>query len=785
MNAPADARPADLLPESAQADGPYVGRSMQRVEDLRLLRGKGRFADDIALPGMLHAALLRSSVAHARVRAIDTRAARALPGVEAVITAAEIVGTPGSTVPTVPLRLQPLECMEPYRQPVIAQDRIRHVGEVIAIVVADSLARAEDALDAIEVDLEALPAVADWRDSARDETLLFEATGTNRGVTFTARRGDIDAAFGAAAHVQHERFTVQRQAPVTMETRGVVADWDSANARLIVYGAAKVPFFNRAASAAMLGMPLTAVDFIEGDTGGSFGARGEFYVEDFLIPFAARHVGRPVKWICDRREDLMTMAQSRECEAELEMAFAADGTILGVRGSAWCDLGAYPRTNGLIQPRNIPHFLTNAYRIEAVDVASHVQFTNKGPAGTYRAPGRFETTLFCERLLELGSRALGLDPIDVRRRNLVTAADMPWHFATLTPSAPESTGLSEADSGDYRSTFERCLTEFDWAGKQALQGKLIDGRRHGIGLGCFIEGGAAGPRENAKIELARDGSVTLYVGSTSVGQGLETSLGQIAADALGIPMSKLTLLHGSTTYLSEGFGSYHSRSTVMGGSALIDAAGKFKQAVRDAAATYLECLSEQVVLDGTEARSPRGRTIGFAELGRNETISVEGTFANHHHTWAYGCAAAHVAVDPRTGHVALLDYLVVEDVGRAVNPLLLHGQVIGGTVQGLGGVFLEQMIYDGEGQMLTGSLADYLVPTASDFPNLRAIALEEYPSPINALGAKGAGEGGTIVVGAVLVNAIANALATFGVNPTTLPLSPSRLWHLIDDARAR
>jgi carbon-monoxide dehydrogenase large subunit len=758
---------------------------MQRVEDLRLLRGRGCYADDVALPGMLHAAMLRSSVAHARLRGVDASAARAMPGVHAVITATEIAGAPGAAVPTVPLRLQPLPCMEPYRQPVIAQDRIRHVGEVIAIVVADSLALAEDALEAIELDLETLPPVADWRTSAKDETLLFDGTGTNRGVTFTARRGgSIDEAFAAAAHVQRERFTIQRQAPVTMETRGVVADWDAANSRLVVYGAAKVPYFNRRASADMLGMKHSEVDFIEGDTGGSFGARGEFYVEDFLVPFAARHLRRPVKWICDRRDDLMTMAQSRECEAQVEMAFAADGKILGVRGDAWCDLGAYPRTNGLIQPRNIAHFLTNAYRIETVEVHAHVQFTTKGPAGTYRAPGRSETTLFCERLLELGARALGIDAVELRRRNLVTAADMPWHFATVMPSEPVSTGATEADSGDYRSTFERCLKEFDWAGKQALQGKLIDGRHHGIGMACFIEGGAAGPRENAKIELAADGSLTLYVGSTSVGQGLETSLGQIAADALGIPMSKLTLLHGSTTYLAEGFGSYHSRSTVMGGSALIDAAGKFKQAVRETASVYLECLADQVQIEGTTARSPRGRSITFAELARSEKIVVEGTFANHHHTWAYGAAAAHVAVDARTGHVSIIDYLVVEDVGLAVNPMLLHGQVIGGTVQGLGGVFLEEMIYDGEGQMITGTLADYLVPTASDFPQLRAIALEEYPSPINPIGAKGAGEGGTIVVAAVMTNAISNALAGFGVNPTSLPLSPSKLWHMIDAARS-
>ena len=777
-------RAPDLLPENTADGRPFVGRPVQRVEDLRLLRGRGRYADDVALPGMLHAAMLRSSVAHARLRGIDASAALALPGVHAVITGADVARACGGAVPRVPLRLQPLECMEPYRQPAIVADRVRHVGEVLAVVVADSLAIAEDALERIEVDLETLPAVADWRSADSGDCLLFDGTQTNRGVTFRATRGDAAAAFASAAHVQRERFSMQRQAPVTMEARGVVAEWLADGERIVVHGAAKVPFFNRRACASMLGIDASKMDFLEGDTGGSFGARGEFYVEDFLVPFAARHLGRTIKWISDRREDLMTMAQSRESEAELEMAFAADGTILGVRGTAWCDLGAYPRTNGLIQPRNIPQFLTGPYRIAAVDIASHVLFTNKGPAGTYRAPGRFETALFCERLLERGAQALGLDPVQVRRRNLLTAADMPWHFADCSPSAPPSSGQTETDSGDYLELYERCLAEFDWVARQARQGRQPDGRYHGIGSACFIEGGAAGPRENARIELAGDGRIRLIVGSTSVGQGLETSLGQIAADALGVPMSAIDMLHGSTTLLAEGFGSYHSRSTVMGGSAIVDAAGKFKAALRELAATYLECLPEQVELAGTEARSPRGRAMSFAELARHESIGVDGSFANHHHTYAYGAACAHVAVDPRTGHVELLDYLVVEDVGRAINPLLVHGQLIGGTVQGMGGVCLEQMVYDGDGQMLTGTLADYLLPTSTDYPRIRGLTFEAYPSPINPIGAKGAGEGGTIVVGAVMVNAIAAALREFGVNPVSLPLSPSRLWETIEAARS-
>jgi carbon-monoxide dehydrogenase large subunit len=357
---------------------------------------------------------------------------------------------------------------------------------------------------------------------------------------------------------------------------------------------------------------------------------------------------------------------------------------------------------------------------------------------------------------------------------------MPYPLATIAP--PEK--KEEFDSGDYPAVFERCLEEFRWAEKAALDGKVVDGRYHGLAVGCFIEGGAAGPKENAKLVLEADGSVTVYVGSTAVGQGVQTTLTQIAADALELPMERIRLLHGSTIYLDEGFGSYHSRSTVMGGSAILLGAAKLREKIRAAAAKRLGCAPGEVeIVDGRAVASNR-KSLTLAKLaGEEEELSVEESFANHRHTYAGGTAAAHVAVDSRTGQVELVDFVMVEDIGRIVNPLTLHGQAIGAVVQGLGGAFLEHLVYDESGQLLTGWLADYLVPSATDFPRIRAVMLQLCPSPINPLGVKGGGEGGTIPVGGLMANAVAAALSSLGVQPRELPLSPPRVWRLIEAAR--
>jgi carbon-monoxide dehydrogenase large subunit len=748
----------------------FVGAAVERREDLRFLRGRGEYVDDLAPRGLLHAVILRSAVAHGRLRAIDFSAALRIPGVHAVITAKDMPGGP----PIIPMRLQPLPEFKPFEQPVIAADKVRYVGEPIAVVLADSAAIGEDALEAITVDIEALPAVTDRAAATKGDSLLFGPNSRNIALTFTAACGDADAAFNSAPYRRCERFKVQRHFGLTMEPRGLLAEWDAARGILRVFGAAKVLFFNRRILAKQIGLPEDAIDMVENDVGGGFGARGEFYPEDFLIPFAARHIGRPVKWIEDRRENLMAMNHAREAEAEVEIACEKDGTILGLRGHTYTDMGAYMRTNGAVGSRNVAQFMSGPYRIPNIDVDVTLFMTNKTPVGTYRGPGRFETDFFRERLFDMVAKDLGLDRVDFRRRNLVAESEMPYAIATINPFESKD----QFDSGDYQITLDRCLAEFGWDEKSKLQGRLIDGRYHGIALGCFIEGGAAGPKESARLALNEDGSVTVYMGSSAVGQGVETVFAQIAADALEIPMDRIrAVLHGSTAHVSDGYGAYHSRSVVMGGSALLDAAEKFRAAIRVAAANRLGCDAGAIKLGEETVSGPDGRSLKLAELAG---ISAEGAFLNKKHTYTYGAHAAHVTVDPKTGRVQVIDYVAVEDVGRIINPKTLKGQVIGSLVQGLGGAFMEHLVYDDQGQLLTGSLMDYLLPTASDFPNLRSVTLEMKPSPINPLGAKGAGEGGIIAAGGVMANAVANALASLGVEPRELPLSPPRVWALVN-----
>ena len=748
----------------------FVGAAVERREDLRFLRGRGEYVDDLAPRGLLHAVILRSAVAHGRLRAIDFSAALKIPGVHAVITAKDMPGGP----PIIPMRLQPLPDFKPYEQPVIAADKVRYVGEPVAVVLADSPAIGEDALEAITVDIETLPAVTTRDAATKGDSRLFGPNSGNVALTFTAVSGDAAAAFESAPYRRRESFRTQRHFGLTMEPRGLLAEWDAARGILRVFGAAKVLFFNRRILAKQIGLPEDAIDMVENDVGGGFGARGEFYPEDFLIPFAARHIGRPVKWIEDRRENLMAMNHAREAEAEIEIACRRDGTILGLRGHTYTDMGAYMRTNGAVGSRNVAQFMSGPYRIPNIDVDVTLFMTNKTPVGTYRGPGRFETDFFRERLFDMVAKDLGIDRVDFRRRNLVAESEMPYAIATINPFESKD----EFDSGDYQITLDRCLAEFGWDEKSKLQGRLIDGRYHGIALGCFIEGGAAGPKESARLALNDDGSVTVYMGSSAVGQGVETVFAQIAADALEIPMDRIReVLHGSTAHVSDGYGAYHSRSVVMGGSALLDAAEKFRSAIRVAAANRLGCDAAAVKIGEEAVSGPDGRSLNLAELAG---ISAEGAFLNKKHTYTYGAHAAHVTVDPKTGRVQVIDYVAVEDVGRIINPKTLKGQVIGSLVQGLGGAFMEHLVYDDQGQLLTGSLMDYLLPTASDFPNLRSVTLEMKPSPINPLGAKGAGEGGIIAAGGVMANAVANALASLGVEPRELPLSPPRVWALVN-----
>jgi carbon-monoxide dehydrogenase large subunit len=747
-----------------------IGRSVPRAEDPRFLTGAGIFVDDIAREGMLHAVIVRSSVAHGRIRGIDSAQALAMRGVHAVLTAAHV----GETIPVIPLRLANLPEFKSYLQPVIAKDKVRYVGEPIAIVVADSRALAEDALESIHVDIEELPALPDRHAAASDAALLFEETASNRAVRYSVAFGDAEAAFARAEYTRGEKFRCHRLTGVPLETRGQIAEWNGAKSRLTIFGATKVLFFNRRILAPMLAITEDSIDMIEVDVGGGFGVRGEFYPEDFLIPFAARQVGRPVKWIEDRREHLTATNHSREIDCELEIACARDGTILGMRGRIYADMGAYIRTNGGVVPAKAAQFLPGPYRIRDIAVTVEAFVTSKTPVGTLRAPGRFEANFFRERLLDMAARDLGLDPIDFRRKNLITEPELPFSTGKMVPYEPET----EFDTGDYHATFERALSEIGWAGKKPLQGRLIDGRYHGIAAVPFVESGGSG-KENARLVIEKDGSVTIYVGSSVLGQGLETTLAQVAADTLKLPFDRIRILHGSTTYLREGFGTFASRSMVVGGSAVFDGCNNLLAAIKSEASERFGFPNEEIAVENgvVSAGEKQASLADFAGL------EAEGSFSTTTRTYSYGAHACHVAVDPRTGHVDVLDYVAVEDVGRAVNPHIVHGQAIGALVQGLGGVFLDHVIYDGEGQMLNASLADYLVPLACDFSNVRAVTMELHRSKTNPLGAKGAGEGGMVAVAAAAANAVAAALAPLGAEIRELPLSPARLWGLVNGDR--
>ncbi len=740
-----------------------IGSPVPRREDRRFLTGTGRFVDDLHRPGLLHAAILRSGEARGRIRRIGTAAAHRVAGVAAIFTARDIANRLGR-VPVTPIRLCPLPELEPFAQPVIAENAVRFVGEPLAVILAESRAVAEDAAAAVEVEIEA----------ETDDAPLFSGCPDNTAIVYRARKGDAAAAFACAPYTRGESFSVGRHSAAPMEPRGLLAEWDGA--RLTVCGAAKASFAVRRALVGQIGLPEDAVEMIENDVGGGFGLRGEGFPEDFLIPFAAWCLARPVKWVEDRREHLIAASHAREARCDIEIACAADGAILGLRGDAVADIGAYVRTNGVIGPRNIAQFLSGPYRIDHIDATVSLALTAKAPIGTYRGPGRFEADFFRERLIDLAAADLGIERAEFRRRNLPRAAEMPWPLARIAPFPREDA----LDSGDHVDTFDRCLAAFGWREKSAHSGTVVEGRHRGVAVGPFIEGGAAGPSETARLVLESDGRVAVHVGSSSIGQGIETVLAQIAADALERPLEAIAgVHHGSTADVSEGFGSYHSRSTVMAGSAIVLAAAGLKAKIRAEAAARFGCdPAEVAIVEGGRIVGPRSASLAVAAVA-GAGIEAEERFDNHRHTYAYGAHAAQVAVDPETGEVEIVDYVAVEDVGRIVNPVTVAGQAIGAVVQGIGGALFEDMPYDADGQPLFATLADYLLPTAAETPRIAAIMREDHPSPINPLGVKGAGEGGVIPVGGLIANAVADAL---GAAPHALPLSPPAVHGLLQRA---
>jgi carbon-monoxide dehydrogenase large subunit len=766
-----------------------IGEPVRRKEDRRLLTGRGKYAGDVRLPGLVHAAVLRSPHAHARLGRIETARARALPGVVAVITAADL-----GEVGTIPVRLGPRPNIVACLQRPLASGTVRYVGEPLAVVIADSRYLAEDALDLIDVAYEPLPAVADAEQAiAAGAPVLHAALGGNVVERLAASDPRTAAALAAAERRIRRRLTVQRHTGVPMETRGLTAAYDAGTRMLTLWGVAKVPHFNRRVLADLLGHPEHLIHFVELEVGGGFGIRGEFYPEDFVVPWAAMRLHRPVQWIEDRREHLVAANHSRQQIHDVEIGVRRDGTIVALRDRFLVDLGAYIRTHGVIVPELTVALLPGPYRIPHYDAEAVCVMTNKTPTGTYRGPGRYEGTFVRERLLDIVAAELGLDPAEARRVNFIPVSAMPYEVGG--GSLGQRTVY---DCGDYRSAFELALAEVDYKRARAEQAEARRaGRYIGIGLGCVVEKAGLGPWEYARVEIDGSGRVVVYSGVAAVGQGIETTLAQVAAGVLGVSADDVTVVHGDSARVPYGVGGFASRGAAVALPAALEAARKVRAKLLRVAASVLEAHEADLVVEdhAVYVRGARAKAVGFKELARaaipgppgmEPALTATHFFEAPRMTYPYGTHAAVVEVDVETGRVTIVKYAIAYDVGKVVNPLIVEGQLVGALAQGIGGALLEELAYDEQAQPLATTFMDYLVPTALEMPSTTQVrALEETPTPLNPLGVKGVGEGGSSGAGAAVANAVADALAPLGVEITDLPLAPARLLAAIAAARER
>ncbi len=777
----------------------YFGASVKRKEDPRYLRGEGRFVDDIKMPGMLHAAFVRSPHAHARLAAIRTDAARRLPGVAHVFTFVDLErwmkplplfgAIPPGLAAHVAVRMK-----QPH-QLAMCRDEARHVGEIVAMVVAGSRAVAEDGCELVEVDYEPLPVLADVEAAARpDAPVLYPDWGDNVALSFKTGFGDVAAAFRQADARVRERFVIPRYVGMPIETRGVVARWDPRDGALTTWNGTQVVHFVQQGLAAALGLPLHQIRVIAPDVGGGFGTKANGYPEDLLIPAAAIAARRPVKWTEDRREHMMGSAHARAQVHDIEIAARRDGTMLAVRDRIWVDLGAY-NSWGIVLPYNTVAHLLGPHRVANLDVECLGVVTTKTPNAPYRGAGRPETVFAMDRIVDCLARELAMDPAELRRRNYLGAADLPYEL-----QIPYRDGNPLVyDSGDFKAGLEAALRAVGYDALRAEQARLRErGIHRGIGISSYVEGTAIGPYEGATVRLDASGHAVVATGACCQGQGHETSFAQIAADALGIPLESVTIVGGDTAAIPFGIGTFASRSAVNAGSSIHEASGRVKDKLVAAAAALLEAAPADIeVADGMvtvrgapASAIPVSKVIQaaiptFAKPGV-ASPDFEATVYHHQPTVTY-TSATHVAVvdvDPGTGAVKLLRYLVAHDCGRIINPVIVEGQIHGGVAQGVGGGLLEEMVYDEQAQLLTGTFMDYLVPTAMELPAIETVHLE-YPSPRNPLGMKGIGEGGAISPPAAIANAVEDALRPWGVRVTRTPLGPSVVLGLLDQAAAR
>jgi carbon-monoxide dehydrogenase large subunit len=793
----------------------WFGASVQRIEDPRLLRGRGSYVDDFDFPEMLHAAFLRSTYARARIVNIDASTARALPGVHLVLTAADL----GELLEPSPLLVPHHALTQPRTQLPLAQDEVHYVGETVAMVVADNRYIAEDALDLIDVEYDPLPVVHSLEVAAAQNAPLVHAdVPGNVAAHLVQTVGDPDAVFATAPHVIRESFVVDRGAAMPMECRGVVARWDSHEGSLTCWISTQGPIPIRNGLAAIFKLPEHKVRVIAPDVGGGFGTKiMMFYPEEILTPFAAIQLERPVKWIEDRREHFISANQERSQLHEVEYAFDNQGILLAVRDKFLHDTGAYT-PYGIIVPIITACTLPGPYRLKNYYSEFTVLYTNKVPVSPYRGAGRPHAVFVMERIMDAIARELCLDRAEVRSRNFIQPDEFPWDVGLVYQDG----GPTKYDSGDYQAGLDKLKTLLDYDNFPVMQEEARkQGRYLGLGIGCYVEGTGIGPYEGAQVRVESDGRVFASTGITTQGQAHFTTFAQIVADQLGVEPKDVLVTTGDTQAFNWGMGTYASRAATVAGSAMYLAAAKVREKAKQVAADLFEASPDDIELaDGkvfVRDAPHRALTLGQVAISANPLRYAYGENARKlmsmklagprpgpalpperggpgleasefysppHASFASGIHGAIIEVDAKTGMVTFVKYAAVHDCGKVINPVVVEGQVHGGVAQGIGGAFFERLVYNDEGQIINASFMDYLLPTAAEVPPI-AVDHVETPSPLNPLGVKGAGEAGVIPVPALFASAIDNALSVYGVRIREMPLHPNRLFELLQEQQGR
>jgi len=772
--------------------GPYVGRAMKRVEDPRLIKGIATYTDDLRLPGLLHVAILRSPHAHARVAGIDISAARAIPGVVAVLVGADVNAQCG----VVPCAAAIPDLKAP-RHTVLAGDRVYFVGHPVAVAVAKDPYVARDAVDAIEVDYDPLPVVVNPEDALKPGSpLTHPDLGTNLAYTSTMGSGDIDEAFRRADRIVKQRLIHQRLTPIPIETRAVVALHHAGEGTLTIWTSTQVPHLLRTLLPAMIGVAENKLRVVAPEVGGGFGAKLNVYAEEALCGHLAMRLGAPVKWIESRRENAAATIHGRDQIGDYEVAVKSDGTVLGLKARTIADLGSYLQLLTPAIPTLTGLVLTGCYRIPAIKMDIFGVYTNKMATDAYRGAGRPEATYLIERLMDIVAREVGVDRVDLRSKHFPAPSEFPFHTAS---------GLFY-DSGNYQGALAKARQLAGWDALMADQAAArAAGRLFGVGVSTYVEICALGPSkampaggwEWGCVRVEISGKVTAITGATPHGQGQETSFAQIVADRLGVAMEDVVVLHGDTAVAHYGRDTYGSRATVLGGSALVMCIDKIVAKAKTLAAHLLGAPADRVVFAGGRFSAPGAsdRQLGWGELageaylaknlpaGLEPGLEASSFFEPKNFTFPFGTHIVAVEIDRETGKVAIKKYVAVDDCGPQINPLLVEGQVQGGIAHSIGQVLFEQTIYDENGQLLTGEFMDYAIPRAADIPEY-ILGSTVTPSPSNPLGIKGVGEAGTIGATPAVANAVIDALEPLGIRHLDLPLTPERVWRAIQQQTA-